>query len=267
LFDFWDWELYNDCMIKTVDRAFREIDEQREGIPYEAIRFLRERFYDDEAELLFVSTPSKKPGRNDPCYCGSGRKYKKCCLLKEDEVKIYQLKVALEGSKPPIWRRVLIKSNFTLGDLHTVIQCVMESWDDDHLHEFMVNGESYGEKRGERASNSDYDEEDLTLKEIVRRGVNKFSYTYDFGDDWEHVIIIEKELDWDEQQSYPVCVAGKRACPPEDIGGIWEYEGFVEAQDPKSKGHKAMRERWDGDPFDPERFDLEEVNGELRKVF
>ena len=221
-------------------------------------------FYNEDEEE-FIPVPKKKLGRNDHCYCGSGKKYKKCCLLKENEIKIYQLKVTLKGSKPPIWRRVLVKSNFTLGDLHKVIQGVMESWGDDHLHMFMVNGEYYGEQ-SER-TDSDNDEESLTLREILQRRIKKFNYTYDFGDDWEHTIIIEKELELDSQQKYPVCVAGKRACPPEDIGGIWGYEDFVAAQDPKSKGHKAMKELWDGAHFYPEKFDLEEINRELGERF
>ncbi len=101
------------------------------------------------------------------------------------------------------------------------------------------------------------------LSRIIGGENFKFSYTYDFGDNWEHEILVEKILPPEEDRDYPVCLAGKRACPPEDIGGVWGYMEFVEAmRDPKHPRHEEFSE-WCEDPFDPEAFDVDEVNGRL----
>jgi hypothetical protein len=98
----------------------------------------------------------------------------------------------------------------------------------------------------------------------VAQGFKKFTYTYDFGDNWRHVIQVEKVLAAEPGARYPRCVGGKRACPPEDCGGPWGYGDFLEAiSNPKHPEHEDMLE-WAGDEFDPEAFDLEAVNEELR---
>jgi hypothetical protein len=90
------------------------------------------------------------------------------------------------------------------------------------------------------------------------------SYTYDFGDNWEHTIQIEKVVDAEPGIRYPRCIDGKRACPPEDCGGAWGYGDFLKAiQDPKHSEHEEMTE-WIGGEFDPEEFDLAAVNNGLR---
>jgi Plasmid pRiA4b ORF-3-like protein len=138
--------------------------------------------------------------------------------------KIYQLKIVLQGSKPPIWRRIQVKSNITLDALHQIIQTTM-GWDDVHLHHFHVRGTFYSnpEFRLEQTE----DESWIKLDRFLTRPQQKFSYEYDFGDGWEHQIILEKILPVEPETKYPCCLKGKRNCPPEDIGGIWSYQHFL----------------------------------------
>ncbi len=179
------------------------------------------------------------------------------------EVPIYQIKVTLEGSKPPIWRRLLVRSDITLGDLHTIIQAAMGWWD-YHLHQFTVGGTYFGVPDPDYDSYMEMqDEEEVTLGQVAPREGFKFHYEYDFGDGWIHQVLVEKVLPPEPSQSYPVCIKGQRACPPEDVGGMWGYYDFLEAlQDPEHEEHESYLE-WIGGDFDPEAFDLDEVNETL----
>lgn len=182
--------------------------------------------------------------------------------MKTTETPIYQIKVTLEGSKPPIWRRMLVAGDITLAQLHDVIQIAM-GWEDYHLHQFIVGKTYYGEPH------PDYDfevrdERQVTLREIAPHQGMKFRYEYDFGDSWLHQILVEKILPPEPDKTYPVCVTGKMACPPEDAGGIWGYYEFLEAiSDPAHPDHEDYLE-WIGGEFDPAAFELEEVNKRLR---
>jgi hypothetical protein len=183
------------------------------------------------------------------------------------DVPIYQIKVTLDESKPPIWRRILVRSDITLEELHNVIQAVMMGWADYHLHQFIVGETYYG------VPDPDYggfvemrDESRVKLNQIVSGGKFKFRYEYDFGDSWLHNLLVEKILPPEPGQPYPVCIKGRRACPPEDVGGIWGYYGFLEAiQDPDHPRHEDYLE-WIGGEFDPEAFDLDEANEALRAL-
>jgi len=180
------------------------------------------------------------------------------------DVPIYQIKVTLDDSKPPIWRRILVRSDITLEELHGILQAVM-GWADYHLHQFIVGRTYYG------VPHPDYgfemgDESQVKLNQIVTGEKFKFRYEYDFGDSWLHNLLIEKVLPPEPGQPYPVCIKGKRACPPEDVGGIWGYGGFLEAiQNPNHLEHEDYLE-WVGGEFDPEAFDLDEVNEVLRTL-
>jgi hypothetical protein len=177
---------------------------------------------------------------------------------------VYQIKVTLRGSKPPIWRRFQVASDTSLVQLHRILQCVM-GWEDYHMHQFIVGGVTYG--NADMMEDFDtVDEKTVTLDKIVRREKFKFIYEYDFGDGWEHELLVEKILPVEEGKTYPVCLTGKRACPPEDCGGIWGYSGFLEAvQDPAHPEHEEMLD-WVGGEFDPAAFDLQEVNAELKAI-
>jgi len=182
---------------------------------------------------------------------------------------IYQIKITLKHSKPPIWRRLLISSETTLTQLHDIIQVAM-GWYDSHLHAFNINGENY-------SAPSPYDPDHLRemgmkstrgkkLKSFIFGEGDKFTYEYDFGDFWEHVILVEKILPPDPEQPLPTCIKGKRACPPEDVGGVWGYDIFLEAiKDPNHPEHEMYTE-WFGDDFDPEAFDLDATNRALRSL-
>jgi hypothetical protein len=174
---------------------------------------------------------------------------------------IYQLKITLKDIRPPIWRRVQVK-DCTLARLHDVIQTCL-GWEGYHLHAFEIGGEQYGEPDPDGMM--EYrDERRVKLGQVVAAGVKKFTYTYDFGDNWEHVIQVEKTLAGEPGVRYPRCVAGKRAGPPEDCGGPWGYGDFLEAvQNSDHPEHEEMLE-WVGGEFDPEAFDAEAVNEELR---
>ncbi|MFN3334675.1 MAG: plasmid pRiA4b ORF-3 family protein, partial [Caldilinea sp.] len=104
------------------------------------------------------------------------------------------------------------------------------------------------------------DDNTVRLSQVIGKNTKRFRYTYDFGDDWVHVIEVEKILPYEQGRVYPLCLAGKRACPPEDVGGVWGYESFLATlSDPSDPEHEAMLE-WVGGEFDPEEFDIEEVN-------
>jgi hypothetical protein len=177
---------------------------------------------------------------------------------------IYQIKVTLKGSKPPIWRRMQVAGETTLAQLHRILQRVM-GWEGYHLYQFVVGGREYGdpsileEMEGEDARR-------VTLATLVRGEKDTFLYEYDFGDSWDHELLIEKVLPFEAGKRYPVCLTGKRACPPEDCGGIWGYAGFLDAiQDPQHPEHEEML-AWVGGEFDPEAFDVDEVNRELQRL-
>ena len=183
-------------------------------------------------------------------------------------VTVYQLKITLKHTSPPIWRRVQVRSDTTLAKLHDVVQAAM-GWYDAHLHEFTVAGTSFGHNDPLGGSYADPFEdtpargEETRLDQLKLKPRSVIRYEYDFGDSWEHTILVEKELPLEAGVTYPRCVAGRRACPPEDCGGVWGYAHLIEVMaDPKHPEHEEMRE-WLGGPLDPEAFDLDEVNRRL----
>jgi len=183
--------------------------------------------------------------------------------MKVMEENIFQLKITLKSSKPPIWRRVLVKNSLKLEDLHYLIQSIFENWDNSHLHVFIVGKETYG-----NSEDDDYDENEVILLDVLPEAGNKMSYIYDFGDNWDHEIVLEKVLKIEKGQEYPICIDGKRACPYEDSGGVWGYESKLEiTKDPKHACYKEVVEWMNEGDFDPEYFDLEKINKQLRRTF
>ncbi len=173
---------------------------------------------------------------------------------------IYQLKVTLAGSRPPIWRRVLVPGDMVLGQLHLVLQIAM-GWTDSHLHQFVCNRICYGIRDDEFGIDMDVeDENDYRLNQLLTSEKDTMIYEYDFGDGWEHKMVLEKVLPFDRNKKLPLCIKGKRACPPEDCGGVWGYQELIETlKDPKHPEYEEMLE-WVGEDFDPEAFDIDEVN-------
>ena len=176
---------------------------------------------------------------------------------------LYQLKITLLGvTKPPVWRRVLVP-DITLRDLHDVIQLAM-GWEDDHLHMFSTGGQDYGTPgMGLDCA----DDARVRVSQILAGPGDRLRYTYDFGDDWEHDIVVEKTRPAAPGEARPSCVAGKGACPPEDCGGAWGYAELKEVlADPADEGHLDRLE-WmgldTGEDFDPSEFSAADVNARL----
>jgi hypothetical protein len=182
---------------------------------------------------------------------------------KPDPQIIFQMKVTLKDIEPLIWRKILVSGGITFHKFHKILQIVM-GWEDYHLYSFTIGGSDYGIPDPE----SPYEFKDsrkIKLQKAIS-GDTKFVYVYDFGDDWRHEIKVDQILKANKGQFFPVCLKGKRACPPEDVGGAWGYEDFLEAySDPTHEEHEHMH-AWAGDDFDPERFDLQVVNERLRRL-
>jgi hypothetical protein len=177
--------------------------------------------------------------------------------------KAMQVKITLKDIKPPIWRRVLIKDSIILDDLHDIIQFSM-GWENCHMYDFEFNGTRFMPAEyvdhGARSSN-------LKLSSLKLREKDKINYTYDFGDSWEHQIVIEKVSPIDKTQLYPFCIKAMRACPPEDSGGIPGYEYKIEAITNKSHPDRDDIIDWMGEDFDPEDVSLAEINRDLHSFF
>jgi hypothetical protein len=172
-----------------------------------------------------------------------------------------QFKLSLRGvSKPPVWRRLLVPTDMRLHRLHDVIQTSM-GWTDTHLHVFSTPAGDYGVPDPELGFRS---ERNAELGQFLRQQGDRIQYAYDFGDGWEHDIVLEKRLDIDAGGQLPACLAGKGACPPEDCGGPWGYSDLKETlADPRHEDHDHMLD-WLGldraEEFDPTACDLAEIN-------
>lgn len=178
---------------------------------------------------------------------------------------VFQIKMTLKGIEPPIWRRIQTK-DCTLEELHALIQVTM-GWEFEHLYRFNIGGVDFSDLD----MMNDEDIEDACgtmLSEVlpVQNRRPRFQYEYDLGDGWIHQLIVEERFPPEMVVNYPICLGGKRTCPPEDCGGPWGYGDFLETiKKPDHKSHDEMLE-WVGGGFDPEAFDIEAVNKELATV-
>jgi hypothetical protein len=183
---------------------------------------------------------------------------KKSAVLPE----VLQLKVTLLGTMPPIWRRLLVPADLTLAQLHDVVQAAM-GWQDCHMHEFSAGQRHFGTLNPEdrlMGMPPVENERTVRLANVLGRVGAKILYTYDFGDSWEHGIVLEKRLPADPGTAYPVCTGGERACPPEDSGGIGGFYDLLDAlEDPTHEQHDELQD-WVGDDYDPDTFSIDEVN-------
>jgi hypothetical protein len=180
------------------------------------------------------------------------------------DINVYQMKVTLEDISPPIWRRIQVTSATTLYGLHKILQVAMD-WSGAHLHQFVIDGIHYGEPSPDYSFKMK-NEKTVKLSQVVSGENTKFYYEYDFGDSWYHKILVEKILPLEPDKHYPICLKGKRACPPEDCGGIGGYYEFLEViRNPDHPEHEHMLE-WAGGSFDPEAFDLDKINRRLEKI-
>lgn len=178
--------------------------------------------------------------------------------------EIYQIKATIMGSRPPIWRRILVRPDIDLHEFHCILQGVF-GWDDSHLHEFIAGDERYlmPHPGFDDDLDSANDEQEARLGSVIKRVKGRIRYVYDFGDCWEHEILLEKKLPEEAGAQYPVCIKGKQNGPPEDSGGVWGYGDLLDAvRNPDHPEHDEMLE-WIGEDFDPEAFDLEAANKRL----
>ncbi len=206
--------------------------------------------------------PRKERRRIEHQRTKAERKQRKAGLSSADRT-VYQLKVVLRGSKPPIWRRVLVPAEIKLSSLHRVTQFLMD-WTDDHPHQFTV----LAKPRSDSGLDVDRaDESRFRLCDVAPTPGSALLYEYDFGDSWKHRITVEKSTSQDrEAPSHPVCLAGRRTCPPEDCGGILRYAWIVKAlRDTTDPEHDEAVERV-GRDFDPEAFSIERVNARLKSI-
>jgi hypothetical protein len=174
---------------------------------------------------------------------------------------IYQLKVTLRDSDPPIWRRIQVPDTILLPHLHGVLQLAM-GWTNSHLHSFQVGKRIFAEPSpDDEFPIIDY--RSVRLNQIAPAVADCLLYLYDFGDSWEHDIVVEEILPAEKGTRQLCCLDGQLACPPEDVGGVWGYADFVKAiLNPRHPEHAEML-AWVGGAFDPDKFDLPGVNGML----
>jgi hypothetical protein len=183
--------------------------------------------------------------------------------------RVYQFKITLLDSHPPIWRRIQVK-DCTLDKLHEHIQTAM-GWTNSHLHHFRLGEQLYGDPMLMQENFEDMDYKDSTatkISDILPDTGKRFrlEYEYDFGDSWYHEVLFEGVLRAEPRRKYPVCLEGARACPPEDVGGVWGYADFVQAiQNPEHERHEEMLEWVGGRRFDPESFNAAAATKEMRR--
>lgn len=181
---------------------------------------------------------------------------------------IVQIRMTLRDVEPPVWRQVRVPADFPLRRLHDVIQAVM-CWLDYHLHEFKIGDRLYGQPEiaGEdHVGPKLYSDRNTRLAQLLKRGIDRFTYTYDFGDEWRLDIEIEETLRAEPGVDYPVLVAGARRAPPEDSGGPFGFMDFVDAiSDPDHPDHEHLMD-WYGRHFDSEDMDLDTVEAMLSRI-
>ncbi len=179
---------------------------------------------------------------------------------------MYQVKIGLRGAHPPIWRRLRLPATTTLAGLHDIIQTAF-GWTDSHLHAFEAGGRRYSRPDfgldgfEERFA----DESTALLCEVADSVGARLRYTYDFGDSWEHDLLVEEILPPDRVR-HAVCVAGRRAGPPEDCGGVWGYAELLDILADPDHPEYAERLDWLGDEPDPAAFDKDAINRALTDI-
>ena len=188
-------------------------------------------------------------------------------MAKDIEPKrTYQLKVTLMETDPPIWRRIAVPGDMTLRRLDRVIQTAM-GWTNSHLHTFTAGGVLYSDLSPEWEIPVK-DERRVRIEQVAREEGEAFVYEYDMGDAWRHQVLVEEVWAGRDGATGPSCLAGERACPPEDCGGVYGYYATLKILADPSHDEYEDTMTWitsmTAGPFDPEAFDLEAVNVALK---
>lgn len=183
-------------------------------------------------------------------------------MIKQSK-QIYQFKITLEYSEPPIWRCIQVPDTYSFWDFHVAIQDSM-GWGDDHLHQFEMKN-PHGKNRIVISNPDDAFGESVLIEwetfiaDYFSLKNKKALYVYDFGDNWRHQVHLEKIIPVEEKQKYPKCIAGERACPPEDCGGIYGYQKLIDIMnDPKHEEYESMLD-WLGEKLKPDLFNIKDI--------
>jgi hypothetical protein len=256
-------EFVRQALGKNPDLDYRQVNQKwtkagHEGQISEALFYLVRRKMGIQTVWTWVKASEPQPARASAS--GRGKKIGAASAEPTPSAvteEVYQLKITLPGIEPPIWRRIQVE-NCSLDMLHHYIQDAM-GWTNSHLHHFQIGKQLYGDPTLMAENFEDMDYRDSTrtkLSDILTRARKgfRFMYEYDFGDSWQHEILFEGRVKAKPDEQYPNCQGGHRACPPEDVGGIWGYADFLEAiGDPDHEQHQELKE-WVGGRFDPEEF-------------
>ena len=186
---------------------------------------------------------------------------------KKEPPSVHQLKTTLLGIKPPIWRQIQVPSTILLCCLHDALQAVI-GWTDSHLHQFEKDGKYWGvpEPYDELDDIEIIDESRVPVGRVLKTEGDSLLYVYDFGDNWQHKVVLEKILPATAVRSRPTCLGGERHCPPEDVGGVTGYESFLDAIfDPAHEEYESYL-TWVGGSLQAEEFDLKAVNEVLSRM-
>jgi hypothetical protein len=180
--------------------------------------------------------------------------------------QIARIRITLDDIQPAIWRWIELPISNSLKTLHLAIQAVM-LFENYHLFRFDIGDASYGIRFDDGYMDPPTrDAGNLRLAKLIDRGDTTFTYTYDFGDDWRHSIVIEEVLLADPATDYPRFVDGARRAPPEDVGGLPGFEQFLDALgNPRHPEHKSVL-NWYGHPFDPEDISCDEIHARMAKL-
>ena len=176
---------------------------------------------------------------------------------------VFRLRIQLRDVNPVVWRRILVPGSIRMAKLSPILLAAM-GWNNSHLHAFLIGDKRIGMCFDDYPE-GEIDEKGVTVLQALREE-RRFVFEYDFGDSWEHDVVVE-DLTWSYfGLKFAVCLDGENACPPDDVGGTYGYTEFLEAvTDPEHEEHDRMLEWADG-PFDPTEFDLANANALMQKV-
>lgn len=255
------WDL--DCLMDVIDVALGDYTDQL-APGYLALKNLGERLH-QEYDSVYGKRESPPSLGKTKSVTRLGRRKAVIGKSSEQQDSVYQLKIKLMDIQPSIWRRVEAV-DCTLLRLHKIIQVCM-GWKNRHAWALVIDGKEYGDDVIDSGGDREFASARKTkLSQFVNQGIERFLYVYDLGDNWQHVIQVEKVLEADPHVKYPRCIQGGRACPPEECGGPWGYEKFLNIIPfPDHEQHEDMMALVDGE-FDSEAFDIGAVNKELQKV-
>ena len=172
---------------------------------------------------------------------------------------VYQFKISLDGSRPAIWRRIQVPETYTFWDLNIAIQNTM-GWKNIHLSAFEIMNPKTSTK--DYINNFEEGSEiglgqlswEVPLSSYFGHDIKRTHYQYDFGDSWNHTVVCEKICPREPDVTYPICLDGQSACPPEDCGGVGGYAHLIKVMKDPQHPHYEEVMKWIGLPFDPAEF-------------